>query len=192
MKPGLQLSSALRKHGVKHGQPTCKLALPLGAHPAASEKLWLSLEHRVVVQGSCSWPFCLNGPHKCILVNLLVNSHRAGGRKPVESRDGRRERVGGKQEKGFPDVSLSTHTDEDRTGIVRTQRKGHSGGGVPRSTPAPGNRTRNSSDFSGTKGPYTFHVLCLLEMRWLGMAEAWGRPGGRNVLICGDLICVCL
>lgn len=39
--------------------------------------------------------------------SLLVNSHRAEGRKPGESRDGRkREGIGGSQENGFPDVSL--------------------------------------------------------------------------------------
>lgn len=91
--------------------PSASMELSVGSQlaPAAREKLWLSLEHRVGALKVLFLTFCLDGSHKCILVNLLVNSHRAEGRKPVESGDGRRRGDLRESRKGLPSC-LSVHT----------------------------------------------------------------------------------
>lgn len=72
------------------------------------------------------------------------NNHRDERANQVRVGDRGREGIGGNQREDFTDVPLLCP-------YKWGQRKGHSGGGMPRFTPAPRDRIRNSSEISGIK-----------------------------------------
>lgn len=89
-----------------------------------TEQLEGSLQHKVDVLKVSFLAFLYDGSHKCIQPISWLTSHRAGGRKPDESREAGGERgLDGIKERASQKSLYSVHTDGDKIGMSGSKER---------------------------------------------------------------------